>query len=62
MGHGMDLIQEVGASMGDAQNNQTSAFNPSRVSPCLMVLEHLTWRIFSSLFGNFYGFDNVRTR
>jgi hypothetical protein len=23
---------------GDAQNNWTSAFNPSRVSPCLMVL------------------------
>jgi hypothetical protein len=38
MGHGLDPIQEVSASRGDAQNNRTSAFNPSRVSPCLMVL------------------------
>ena len=34
----MDTVQEVGASRGDAQNNQTSAFNPSQVSPCLMVI------------------------
>ena len=38
MGHGLDLVQEVGASRGDAQNNRTSAFDPSRVSPCLMVI------------------------
>jgi hypothetical protein len=38
MGHGLDPIQEVGASRGDTQNNQTSAFNPSQVSPYLMVL------------------------
>jgi hypothetical protein len=38
MGHRLDLVQEVGASRGDAQNNRTSAFNPSQVSPCLMVL------------------------
>ena len=41
MGHGLDPIQEAGASRGDAQNNQTSAFNPSRVSPCLMVIRML---------------------
>jgi hypothetical protein len=29
--------QELGDSRRDAQNNQTSAFDPSRVSPCLMV-------------------------
>jgi hypothetical protein len=38
MGYGLDPIQEVGASRGDAQNNQTLAFDPSQVSPCLMVL------------------------
>jgi hypothetical protein len=38
MGHELDTVQEVGASRGDAQNNQTSAFNPSRVSPYLMVI------------------------
>jgi hypothetical protein len=38
MGHGLDPFQEVGASRGDAQNNRTSAFDPSRVSPCLMVI------------------------
>jgi hypothetical protein len=38
MGHGMDPVQEVGASRGDVQNNRTSAFNPSCVSPCLMVI------------------------
>jgi hypothetical protein len=38
MGHRMDPVQEVGASRGDAQKNWTSAFHPSRVSPCLMVL------------------------
>jgi hypothetical protein len=38
MGHGIDLVQEVGASMGDAQNKWTSAFNPSWVSTFLMVI------------------------
>ena len=38
MGHGLDPVQEVGASRGDTQNNRTSAFEPSRVSPCLMVI------------------------
>ena len=38
MGHGLDPIQEVGASRGDAQNNRTLAFNPSWVSSFLMVL------------------------
>jgi hypothetical protein len=47
MGHGLDLIQEVGASRGDAQNNQTSTFNPSQVSPCLMVLGTLDLEDFS---------------
>jgi hypothetical protein len=28
MGHGLDPVQEVGASRGDAQNNRTSAFDP----------------------------------
>jgi hypothetical protein len=30
-------FQELGDSTRDAQNNWTLAFNPSRVSPCLMV-------------------------
>ena len=34
----MDPLQEMGASKGDAQNNRTLAFNPSRVSPYLMVI------------------------
>jgi hypothetical protein len=38
MGHELDPVQEVGASRGDAQNNRTSAFNPSQVSPYLMVI------------------------
>jgi hypothetical protein len=38
MGHRMDPVEEVGASRGDAQNNQTLAFNPSWVSPYLMVI------------------------
>jgi hypothetical protein len=29
--------QELGDSMRDVQNNWTSVFDPSRVSPCLMV-------------------------
>ena len=41
MGHRLDPVQEVGASRGDAQNNRTSAFDPSRVSLCLMVIETL---------------------
>ena len=55
MGHGMDPIQEVGASRGDTQNNQTSTFDPSRVSPRLMVIGMLDLEDFeSSLFVNFY--------
>jgi hypothetical protein len=55
MGHGLDLVQEVGASRGDAQNNRTSAFDPSWVSPCLMVIGTLDLEDFeSSLFVNFY--------
>jgi hypothetical protein len=38
MGHGLDPFQELGDLRGYAQNNQISAFEPSRVSPCLMVL------------------------
>jgi hypothetical protein len=38
MGHRLDPFQELGDSRGDAQNNQISAFDPSRVSPFLMVL------------------------
>ena len=38
MGHGLDLVQEVGASRGDAQNNWTLPFDPSWVSPCLMLI------------------------
>jgi hypothetical protein len=55
MGHGLDPFQEVGASTGDAQNNRTSAFDPSRVSP----LPYGDWNaglggFKSSLFVNFY--------
>jgi hypothetical protein len=38
MDHGLDPFQEVGASRGDSQNNQTSTFDPSWVCPYLMVL------------------------
>ena len=55
MGHGLDPIQEVGASRGDAQNNRTSAFNPSQVSPCLMVIGTLDLEdLKAPYFVNFY--------
>jgi hypothetical protein len=38
MGHGLVPFQEVGVSRGDAQDNRTSVFDPSRVSPFRMVL------------------------
>jgi hypothetical protein len=38
MGHMMDPFQELGDSRGDAQNNWTSTFYPSRVSHYHMVL------------------------
>jgi hypothetical protein len=38
IGDGLDPFQELGDSRRDIQNNRTSAFDPSQVSPCLMVL------------------------
>jgi hypothetical protein len=37
MGHWLDPFQELGDSRGDAQKNWNLAFNPSQVSPCLLV-------------------------
>jgi hypothetical protein len=41
MGHRMDPLQDLGDSRGNTKENWTSAFNPSWVSPCLMVLGRL---------------------
>jgi hypothetical protein len=62
MGHGLDPVQEVGASRGDAQNNQTSAFDPSRVSPCLMVIGMLDLEDLKAPYLSTSMFENVRTR
>ena len=62
MGHGLDPVQEVGASRGDAQNNQTSAFDPSWVSPCLMVIGMLDLEGLKAPYLSTSMFEIVRTR
>jgi hypothetical protein len=62
MGHGLDPVQEVGASRGDAQNNRTSAFDPSRVSPCLMVIGTLDLEELKVPYLSTSMFEIVRTR
>jgi hypothetical protein len=62
MGHGLDPVQEVGASRGDAQNNRTSAFDPSWVSPCLMVIGTVDLEDFEVPYLSTSMFENVRTR
>jgi hypothetical protein len=62
MGHGLDPVQEVGASRGDAQNNWTSAFDPSWVSPCLMVIGTLDLEDFGVPYLSTSMFEIVRTR
>jgi hypothetical protein len=61
MGHGLDPVEEVGASRGDAQNNQTSAFDPSRVSPYLMVIGTLDLEDLKSPYLSTSMFKIVRT-
>ena len=62
MGHGLDPIQEVGASREDVQNNQTSDFDPSRVSPCLMVIGMLDLEDLKAPYLSTSMFEIVRTR
>jgi hypothetical protein len=62
MGHGLDPVQEVGASRGDAQNNQISAFDPSRVSPYLMVIGTLDLEDLKVPYLSTSMFEIVRTR